>query len=71
MRETLVLLCLSLKKKGVRGENNISDSSRINPKCLDQKQLPQAKPATLSFGRQCVPRALKGPTKVLDAFIGA
>lgn len=34
----LFLLCLSLKKR-VWGENNISDSSRINPKCLDQKQL--------------------------------
>lgn len=34
----LFLLCLSLKRR-VWGENNISDSSRINPKCLDQKQL--------------------------------
>lgn len=34
----LFLLCLSLKRR-VWGENNISDSSRINLKCLDQKQL--------------------------------
>lgn len=34
----LFLLCLSLKRR-VWGENNISDSSSINPKCLDQKQL--------------------------------
>lgn len=70
----LFLLCLSLKRR-VWGENNISDSSSINPKCLDQKQLSKVRlfwalaMKVLQADSLNYRRVLKGSTKFLHMLI--